>query len=145
MQGKTQYLSRNFASAAVNFMKYENEFMRVGTECCCTQYFYSITCFVVSVLHIVDKMTTTKCNYLCIVNNTDDKTFDVSTLKPNFDEYVLSVLRIAAFICIFGYFGNFLLIFSTWRKGSSLHSKSNHLIAHLAVADILACTVHVQV
>src|SRR4029079_12846990 len=91
------------------------------------------------------KMTAINCSYLCIVNNTDDTTFDPSILKPPFNDYVLPVFRVVAVICIFGYFGNFLLIFSTWRKGSTLNSKSHQLIAHLAIADIITCTAHMQV
>jgi hypothetical protein len=90
------------------------------------------------------KMSTGNCIYMCIVNNTDDKTFDPSTLKPNFDSIALTFFVIATLISLFGYFGNFLLIFSTWRKGSSLKSKSNQLIAHSAVAEVLACVEYFQ-
>jgi hypothetical protein len=90
-------------------------------------------------------MTTTNCIYLCIVNNTDDRTFDPSTLKPSFDNYLLTMYTISAFIACFGYFGNILLIFSTWRRGSALNTKSHQLIAHLAVAEFLVCTGQVQV
>src|SRR5689334_18182933 len=90
-------------------------------------------------------MTAINCSYLCTINNTDDHTFDPSILKPPFDDYVLQVFRVVAVICIFGYFGNVLLILSTWRKGSALTSKSHQLIAHLAIADIITCTAHMQV
>jgi hypothetical protein len=90
-------------------------------------------------------MTTTNCLYLCIVNNTDDKTFDPATLKPSFDSYVHPLYTIAAIIVCFGYVGNFLLMFSTWCRGSALTTKSHQLIAHLAVADVIACIMHMQV
>lgn len=48
-------------------------------------------------------------------------------------------------IITLGLFGNVMIIAATLRKNSTLHSKSNYLIATLTISDLTCCVGILQV